>query len=66
VQDIEVHADEDVFRLGYIKMEGVENVDGQSQDIEGGNNPDNTDDFFCPPRIFKYRVIYKNPDIKKS
>jgi hypothetical protein len=66
VEDIRIPVDEDVFRLGYIKMEGVEKVDGQGQDMEDGNKPDNTGDFFCPLLVFEYRIIDKNPDIKKG
>jgi hypothetical protein len=66
VQEIQVPMDEDIFRLGYIKMEGVVIVNGQGQDMEDGNNPDSLDDFFCPFRFFKYRIIYKNPDIEKG
>jgi hypothetical protein len=66
VQDIEVPVDKDVFRGGYIEMEGIEKIDGQGQDMEDGNNPDNQDEFFCPLLVFKYRIIYKNPDIEKG
>jgi hypothetical protein len=66
VQEIEFSVDEDIFRLGDIKMEGVVKIRGQGQDMDDGNNPDNPGDFFCPLRVFKYRVIDKHPDIEKG
>jgi hypothetical protein len=66
VKEIKIPVDEGIFRSGYIKMERIEKVNDQSQDMEDGNEPDNADDFFCPLLVFKYRIIYKNSDIEKG
>jgi hypothetical protein len=66
VEEIKIPVDKDIFRFGYIKKERIEKVKDQSHDMEDGNEPDNADDFFCPLLVFEYRIIDKNPDIKKG
>jgi hypothetical protein len=66
VYNIQIAADENIIRRQDIKMERKEKINNQSQGVEENDNPDNTDDFFCPAGGFEHRIIYKNRDIKKG